>query len=60
MDFHKIGYVALGTPAHHSFYGKVKFCNVDFSVGKVKKVDYSETIAACGLKLIDLMRICEY
>ena len=28
--------------------------------GKVKKVDYSETIAACDLKLIDLMKICEY
>ena len=26
----------------------------------MKKVDYSETIAACDLKLIDLMQICEY
>ena len=26
----------------------------------MKKVDYSETIAACDLKLIDLMNICEY
>ena len=26
----------------------------------MKKVDYSETIAACDLKLIDLMKICEY
>ena len=25
----------------------------------MKKVDYSETIAACDLKLIDLMKICE-
>ena len=29
------------------------------SVEKVKKVDYSETIAACYLKLIDLMNICD-
>ena len=26
----------------------------------MKKMDYSETIAACDLKLIDLMKICEY
>ena len=26
----------------------------------MKKVDYSETIATCDLKLIDLMKICEY
>ena len=26
----------------------------------MKKVDYSETIAACDLKLIDLMKIREY
>ena len=26
----------------------------------MKKVDYSETIAAFDLKLIDLMKICEY
>ena len=26
---------------------------------KVKKVDFSETIAACDLKLIELMKICE-
>ena len=26
----------------------------------MKKVDCSETIAACDLKLIDLMKICEY
>ena len=42
------------------FYSKIKFCNIGFSVGKVKKVDFSETIAACDLKLIDLMKICEY
>ena len=27
---------------------------------KVKKVDFTETIAACDLELIDLMKICEY
>ena len=26
----------------------------------MKKVDFSETIAACDLKLIELMKICEY
>ena len=26
----------------------------------MKKVDYSEIIAACDLKLIELMKICEY
>ena len=26
----------------------------------MKKVDYSEIVAACDLKLIDLMKICEY
>ena len=26
----------------------------------MKKVDVSETTAACDLKLIDLMKICEY
>ena len=26
----------------------------------MKKVDYSETITACDLKLIDLMTRCEY
>ena len=45
-DFHETWYVALGTPAHHSlfkwrpssdldlFYGKVKFGNLSFSMGK--------------------------
>ena len=41
------------------FYGKVKFCNIGFSVGK-SEADHSETIAACNLKLIDEMKICEY
>ena len=26
----------------------------------MKKVDFSETIAACDLTLIDLMKICEF
>ena len=45
-DFHKTLYVVSGTPAHHSlfkwwpssdldlFYGKVKFGNLGFSMGK--------------------------
>ena len=45
-DFHETWYVASGTPAHHSlykwwpwsdldlFYGKVKFGNLGFSMGK--------------------------
>ena len=42
------------------FYGKVKFGNLGFSIGK------SETIEACDLKvgryrqLIDFMKECEY
>ena len=27
---------------------------------KVKTMDFSDTIAACDLKLIELMKICEY
>ena len=57
-------YVALGTPAHHSllkfrpwvdldlFYGKAKFGNLGFSIGKkLKTVDFSETIEACDLEV---------
>ena len=47
-DFYETWYVASGTPAHHSyinddpgvtltldlFYGKVKFGNLGFSIGK--------------------------
>ena len=29
-------------------------------MGKVKTVDFSETIAAIDLKQMDLMKICEY
>ena len=48
------------------FYGKVKFVNLGFSMGKVKTVDFSETIAASDLKvsrsshLIEYMRVYEY
>ena len=48
------------------FYCKVKFGYLCFSMGKVKTVDFSETIAACDLKvgrcrqLIEIMKVCEY
>ena len=48
------------------FYGKVKFGNLGFSIGKVKTVDFSETVEACDLKvgryrqLNDFMKVCEY
>ena len=48
------------------FYGKVKFGTLDFSMGKVKTSDFSETIATSNLKvgrcrqLIDFMKVCEY
>ena len=48
------------------FYGKVNFGYLCFSMGKVKTVDFSETIAACDLKvgrcrqLIEIMKVCEY
>ena len=48
------------------FYGKVKFGNLGFSMGKVKTVDFSETIAASDLKvgrcrqLIEFLKVCEY
>ena len=77
-DFHETWYVASGTPAHYIlfklcprndldlFYGKVKFGNLGFSIGKVKTVDLSETITASDLKgsrsrhLIEFMKVCEY
>ena len=55
-------YVASGTTAHHSllkwrplvdldlFNSKVKFWNLSF-LNKVMTVDFSETIAACDLKV---------
>ena len=48
------------------FYGKVKFGNLGFSIGKVKTVDFSETIAASDPKvgrcrqLIAFMKVCGY
>ena len=48
------------------FYGKVKFGNLGFSMGKVKTVDFSETIAASDLKVgrcrqvIECLKVCEY
>ena len=67
---------SIGELAHHSLfkrwpsrdldlsYGKVKFGY--FGKWKVKSVDFSETIAACDLKvgrcrqLIEIMKVCEY
>ena len=31
-----------------------------FSVEKSEKVEFSETVAACDLNLIELMKICQY
>ena len=49
------------------FYGKVKFGNLGFFLmGKVKTVDFSESIVASDLKvdrcrqLIEVMKVCEY
>ena len=42
------------------FYGKVKFGNLGFSIGKSENSGFSETIAASDLKQMDLMKICEY
>ena len=48
------------------FYGKVKFGNLGFSMGKSETVDFSETIAASDLKvckcrqIIEFMKVCEY
>ena len=33
----------------HLFYGKVKLCNLGFSIGNSEKSEFSETIAACDL-----------
>ena len=44
----------------------VKFGNLGFSIGKVKTVNFSETIEVCDLKvgryrqLNDFMKVCEY
>ena len=42
------------------------FLNLDFSIRKVKTVDFTETIVACDLKarrsrqLTELMKVCDY
>ena len=78
-DFPETWYVASRTPAHHRllkwwpwndldlFYGKVKFDNLGFSIGKSENNGvFSENIAAIDLKvsrsrhLIEYMKICEY
>ena len=80
-DFHETWYVSLGTSAHCSlfklgpwsdldlFYGKVKFGNIGFSIGKSDGsmvVDFSKAIAASNMKvsksrhLIEYMKIYEY
>ena len=50
------------------FYGKVKFGNLGFSIGKSENSGFSENIAACDLKvgrcrqLVEFMKVpvCEY
>ena len=71
-DFHETWYVALLTPAYHSllkcwpwvdldlFYGKVKFGNIGLSIGKSENCRFFRTFAACDLKPITIMKICEY
>ena len=61
-DFHETWYVALGTPAHHSysnydpgvtltyFTARSNMVTWAFLWEKVKTVDFSETIAASDLK----------
>ena len=51
---------------HDLFYGKVKFCKTGFSLGKSESSGFSETIAACDLKvgrcrhLIEFMKVYGY
>ena len=71
-DFQETWYVASGTPAHHSlfkwwpwsdpdlFYGKVKFDNLGFSIGKSENCWFFRAFAACDLKSSEKMNICEY
>ena len=48
------------------FYGKVKFGNLGFSIGKSENSGFSETIAASDLKVgrcrqvIEVMKVCEF
>ena len=47
------------------FYGKVKFCYLGFTIGKMKTGEFSEAVAADDLKngrcrqLIELMKVFE-
>ena len=62
-DFNETWYVAFGTHAHHSFSNddpgltltyftaRSNFVTRAFPLEKVKTVDFSETIAACDLKV---------
>ena len=77
-DFYETLYVASETPVHHSlfkwwpwsdldlFYGKVKFGNIGFYIGKSENSGFSKKIAACDLKvgrcrqLIKFTKVCEY
>ena len=49
-----------------TYFSKVKFSYLGFSIGKVKTVDFSEIIAPSVLKegrirhLIEFMKVCEY
>ena len=52
--------IDIGDLGEHLFYVNVKFCNLCFSVGKREKVDFSEAIATCDLKLIGLMKLYDY
>ena len=42
------------------FTARSNFVNLALLEEKVKKVDFSEIIAACDFKLMDLMKISEY
>ena len=42
------------------FTARSNYEKLAFLYEKVKKVVYSETFAACDLKLIDIMKICGY
>ena len=48
------------------FYGKFKFGNLGFSMGKSENIGFSESVAASDLKvgicrqLIEVMKVCKY
>ena len=63
-DFHKTWYVASGTPAHHKlfkwwpwsdldlFYGKFKFGNICFSIGKSENSGFQKLLQPVTWKLV--------